>query len=105
MAKRSVLLPGVPPIAETVPGFDWCGWIAVAGPADMPTPVVKMLATKSRTCRRRRISPTLLNAAAMEPTDPIPPEEMAGFVRDEYERWGPVDQGSPAPPPNDPHLE
>jgi tripartite-type tricarboxylate transporter receptor subunit TctC len=38
LAKRSVLLPEVPPIAETVPGFDWSGWIAVAGPA---------------TCRRR----------------------------------------------------
>ncbi|HEX2543894.1 MAG TPA: tripartite tricarboxylate transporter substrate binding protein, partial [Ramlibacter sp.] len=36
MAKRTVLMPGVPTIAETVPGYDWSGWIGFAGPANLP---------------------------------------------------------------------
>jgi tripartite-type tricarboxylate transporter receptor subunit TctC len=88
MAKRSVLLPSVPPIAETVPGFDWSGWVAFAGPANMPAPVVKLLADEIRAIQATPQFADLLNAGAMEPTEPIPPEAMAEFVRSEYARWG-----------------
>jgi tripartite-type tricarboxylate transporter receptor subunit TctC len=96
MAKRSVLLPSVPPIAETVPGFDWSGWIAIAGPANMPAPVVKLLADEIRAMQATPQFADLLNAAAMEPTEPIPPEAMADFVRREYARWGPAIKASGA---------
>jgi tripartite-type tricarboxylate transporter receptor subunit TctC len=96
MAKRSVLLPSVPPIAETVPGFDWSGWIAFAGPANMPAPVVKLLADEIRAMQATPQFADLLNAAAMEPTESIPPEAMAEFVRSEYARWGPAIKASGA---------
>lgn len=96
MAKRSALLPDVPPIAETVPGFDWSGWIAFAGPANMPAPVVKLLADEIRTMQATPKFAGLLNEAAMEPTEPIPPEAMADFVRREYARWGPAIKASGA---------
>jgi tripartite-type tricarboxylate transporter receptor subunit TctC len=96
MAKRSVLLPSVPPIAETVPGFDWSGWVAVAGPANLPAPVVKLLADQIRTMQATPQFANLLNAAAMEPTEPISPEAMAAFVRSEYARWGPAIKASGA---------
>jgi tripartite-type tricarboxylate transporter receptor subunit TctC len=96
MAKHSVLLPSVPPIAETVPGFDWSGWIAVAGPANMPAPVVKLLADQIRTMQATPQFSNLLNAAAMEPTEPIPPDEFAAFFRSEYSRWGPAIKASGA---------
>jgi tripartite-type tricarboxylate transporter receptor subunit TctC len=96
MAKRSVLLPSVPPIAETVPGFDWSGWIAFAGPANMPAPIVKLLADEIRAMQATPQFADLLNAAAMEPTESIPPEAMADFVRSEYARWGPAIKASGA---------
>jgi tripartite-type tricarboxylate transporter receptor subunit TctC len=96
MAKRSVLLPSVPPIAETVPGFDWSGWIAFAGPANLPAPVVKLLADEIRAMQATPQFADLLNAAAMEPTNPIPPGAMAEFVRSEYARWGPAIKASGA---------
>jgi len=96
IAKRSVLLPEVAPIAETVPGFDWSGWIAVAGPANMSAPVVKRLADQIRSMQATPQFADLLNAAAMEPTDSIPPEKMADFVRGEYARWGPAIKASGA---------
>jgi tripartite-type tricarboxylate transporter receptor subunit TctC len=39
-AKRSALLPGVPSIAETVPGYDLTPWIAVFAPAGTPKDIV-----------------------------------------------------------------
>ncbi len=96
LVKRSVLLPEVPPIADTVPGFDWSGWIAVAGPANMSPAVVKLLADEIRVMQATPQFADLLNAAAMEPTDPIPPEAMADFVRREYARWGPAIKASGA---------
>jgi tripartite-type tricarboxylate transporter receptor subunit TctC len=90
MARRSVLLPSAPTIAESVPGFDWSGWIGVAGPANMPAPVVNLLAEEIRKLQSTPHFAELLNKAAMEPTEPIPPGAMADFVRSEYARWGPA---------------
>ncbi len=98
MAKRSVLLPSAPTIAETVPGFDWSGWIGVAGPAQMPAGVVNLLAGEIRRLQGTPQFAELLDRAAMEPTDPIPPAQMAEFVRKEHERWGPAIKASGATP-------
>jgi len=38
--KRMALLPDVPAIAETVPGFTAVSWFALYGPPDMPSEVV-----------------------------------------------------------------
>lgn len=43
-AKGTQLLPGIPPIAETLKGFDLTSWNGVFGPAGLPKPVV--LSTK-----------------------------------------------------------
>lgn len=90
MAKRTVLIPSVPPIAETVPGFDWSGWIAFAGPANLPPQVVDLLAEKVKRFQAGPAYAGLLNKAAMEPSDPITPSAMTEFVRAEYKRWTPV---------------
>jgi tripartite-type tricarboxylate transporter receptor subunit TctC len=96
LAKRSVLMPSVPPIADTVPDFDWSGWIAVVGPANMPAPIVKLLADEIRAMQATPHFADLLNEAAMEPMDPIPPDAFATFVRSEYARWGPAIKASGA---------
>lgn len=90
MAKRTVLMPGIPPIAETVKGYDWSGWIGVAGPANMPQPIVNLLADEIRKLQATPAFAELLNRAAMEPTEPIPAAQMPEFVRREYQRWGPA---------------
>ena len=96
MAKRTVLVPSVPPIAETVPGFDWSGWIAFAGPPNMPGPIVDLLADKLKKFQATPAYAVLLDKAAMEPSDPLSPSEMAEFVRKEYRRWSPAIQNSGA---------
>jgi len=96
MAKRSVLMPAVPPIAQTVPGYDWSGWIGFAGPPNMPAPIVATLAEEIKRLQATPAYADLLNRAAMEPTEPLPPAEMADFVRNEYQRWAPAIKASGA---------
>jgi len=43
--QRSSIAPEVPPIAETVPGFDIRPWWGVSGPAGLPSEVVNRIST------------------------------------------------------------
>jgi len=95
-SKKTVLMPGVPTIAETVPGFDWSGWIGFAGPANMPPRIVNLLAEEIRKLQATPHYAELLNKAAMEPTPPIPPAQMPEFVRNEFARWAPAIKASGA---------
>jgi tripartite-type tricarboxylate transporter receptor subunit TctC len=42
-AKRSASLPDVPTVAETVPGFEFEGFLGMAGPAGLPPEIVSRL--------------------------------------------------------------
>jgi tripartite-type tricarboxylate transporter receptor subunit TctC len=42
-AKRSALVPDVPPIAETVPGYEFIGWYSLFAPAKTPQPILAKL--------------------------------------------------------------
>jgi tripartite-type tricarboxylate transporter receptor subunit TctC len=90
MAKRTNLIEGVPPIAETVAGFDWSGWIAVAGPRGMPKQVVARIADQIAQLQKTSRFADALKNSLMETMPVISPDEAAAFVRDEYARWKPV---------------
>src|SRR5690606_20071357 len=42
-AKRSPLLPDIPAIAESVPGYDLAGWYGILAPAGTPEEIVSRL--------------------------------------------------------------
>jgi tripartite-type tricarboxylate transporter receptor subunit TctC len=44
-AKRSALLPDVPTVAETVPGYDESVWFGLFGPANLPPEITRALNT------------------------------------------------------------
>jgi tripartite-type tricarboxylate transporter receptor subunit TctC len=90
MAKQTDLIDGVPPIAAAVPGFDWSGWIMLAGPRGMPKAVVDRIAAQVTELQATpRFSGALRNAL-MEAMPALSPDQTAAFVRDEYARWKPV---------------
>jgi tripartite-type tricarboxylate transporter receptor subunit TctC len=41
--ERMPALPDVPPIADTVPGYDYNSWIGIFGPARLPAPIVSAM--------------------------------------------------------------
>jgi tripartite-type tricarboxylate transporter receptor subunit TctC len=44
--KRSALLPDVPSIAETVPGYDLFGWYSIVAPKGTPTPILEKVSAE-----------------------------------------------------------
>jgi tripartite-type tricarboxylate transporter receptor subunit TctC len=45
-SKRSALLPNVPTVAETVPGYELAVWYGFFGPKDLPADITKRLNTE-----------------------------------------------------------
>lgn len=87
--KRSPLLPAVPPLSETVPGFDAQSWVGIAVPAGTPRPIVVRLnsavvqSLKAQEVRER------LESQGMEVVASTP--EMYGeWLRTEIGKWRPI---------------
>jgi tripartite-type tricarboxylate transporter receptor subunit TctC len=88
-SSRSALLPEVPAVAQTLPGFDVQGWFALLAPAKTPPDVVQELNAALDSVTRDPSFRARLKELGAEP--------MGGsasaadkFVRQEVERWGNV---------------
>ena len=92
-AKRAEVLPDVPSISETVPGYDTGVWWGFLAPAGLPDAVKAKLA---RDCAEAVKSPAVLERLRALGATPIgsTPEAFADFIRAEYEKWGPVIQAA-----------
>ena len=87
--KRTEVLPGVPAIAEDVPGFKSVAWFGVLAPKGLPddiaakmhAAIVKAVALPEvrKLCADR-------NVEARSST----PQELEKLIRDEIAQWGPV---------------
>jgi tripartite-type tricarboxylate transporter receptor subunit TctC len=82
--------PGVPPLAETMPGFEALVWHGIVGPAGLPP---EMVASMSRV-----FNAIIADPAVREPTEARQaaiivggsPEQFAQFIRAEIARWTPL---------------
>ncbi|MBE7524645.1 MAG: tripartite tricarboxylate transporter substrate binding protein [Burkholderiales bacterium] len=86
-AKPTELLPDVPPIAATVPGFDWQAWQGVVAPAGVPKDVVTRLAQEFARIQSDPAFRAQLIKFGMEPYAPHSPEQFAAIVKAEQPRW------------------
>ena len=86
-ARQNSLVPAVPPIAQTVPGFDWQAWQGVSVPAATPAPVVARLSAEMQKFQHTDEFRALLARIGMEPWPPVTPAQFAALVRDEIPRW------------------
>jgi tripartite-type tricarboxylate transporter receptor subunit TctC len=87
--KRLPVLPDVPAIAETVPGYEAGSWYAVLARTGTPRGVIDRLSQESiRTVNDPDIKSKLV-AAGVDP-EPLTPEQLAKKMREETERWGKV---------------
>jgi len=87
--KRSDALPGVPTVAETVPGFEASSWFGIAAPKGTPTDIIETLNRET-------------NAGLADPTIKARLDDMGGMaltgspadfgklITDETEKWGKV---------------
>ena len=88
-AKPTPLLPGVPSIAETVPGFEISAWFGIGAPRNTPPAIIDRLnrditAVISEPRVKARLAE--LSAEVMTGT----PTEFRRFIEAETEKWGKV---------------
>lgn len=87
MAKRSALLPDVPAIAESLPGFDVVAWNGLFVPARTPAPIVARLSREMLDLLARADIKAKLAAIGFE-VDPQPADAFGRYVRAQIDVWG-----------------
>jgi len=87
--KRSSLLPDVPTVGETLPGYEMAVWYGAFGPANMPHPIVAKLNSE--------ISRILFLPDVKKRMDDIAvevakstPEELGELTRKDADKWGKI---------------
>jgi tripartite-type tricarboxylate transporter receptor subunit TctC len=87
--KRSDALPGVPTVAETVPGFEASSWFGIAAPKETPADIVALI---NRETNAGLADPTIKarldDMGGMALTGS--PAEFGKLIADETEKWGKV---------------
>jgi tripartite-type tricarboxylate transporter receptor subunit TctC len=87
--KRSFLLPDLPTIAETLPGYDAEGWLGIGAPKNTPPDVIAKLHAAMNGALADSAVKTKLEALG-DTVAPATTAEFAKLVNDEYEKWGKV---------------
>jgi len=94
--KQSVLMPEVPPISATLPGFDWQAWQGVVVTGGTPAPVVARLNTEMQRFQNTEEFRALLVRFGMEPWAPNTPEQFGEIIKNDVGRWAAVVKASGA---------
>jgi tripartite-type tricarboxylate transporter receptor subunit TctC len=82
-------LPGVPTIAETVPGYSVISWAVILAPAGTPKDVLgKLNAEAGKVLRSADVKLSFANFGFT--AEPTTPAETERFMRSEYAKWGKV---------------
>ena len=87
--KRFSLLPDIPAIAETLPGYDVVSWYAVLAPAGTPAAIVRKLNAEIVAALHASDVKALLEADGSEPVGTTP-ERLGEVLRADIARWGPI---------------
>jgi len=88
-AKRFPLLPDLPAIAETYPGFEALAWNGLVVPAATPRPVIDKINADVNAIFRMPDVLQKMNGLGFDLIGGSP-EDFAKFLKDEQQRWAPV---------------
>jgi tripartite-type tricarboxylate transporter receptor subunit TctC len=85
--KRSSLLPDVPTVAETIPGYEMAVWYGAFGPANMPGAIVARLNAEISRILFLPDVKRRMDAIAVEVAKSTP-EELGALTRTDADKWG-----------------
>jgi len=94
--RQSVLMPEVPPISATLPGFDWQAWQGVVATGGTPAPVIARLNAEMQRFQNTDEFRALLVKFGMEPWAPNTSEQFGEIVKNDVGRWAAVVKASGA---------
>jgi tripartite-type tricarboxylate transporter receptor subunit TctC len=91
--ERAALLPDLPPLADTLPGFEATSWHGLFAPAGTPPAIVAKLSTE---IQRVLQAPAMTERLAAMGAKAIgnTPEEFAAFISVERQKWADVINGA-----------
>jgi tripartite-type tricarboxylate transporter receptor subunit TctC len=81
-------LPGVPPIADTVPGFEAVSWHLVVAPSGTPRPIVDRLHDEMKSVIKSPDIWQQMISMGLIPVDTASVEDLRRFVKSEIVHWG-----------------
>jgi tripartite-type tricarboxylate transporter receptor subunit TctC len=82
-------LPDIPPLSETLPGFEAYEWNGVFVPHGTPAPIVKTLNASINEALRAPLVIERFNQLNID-TRPTTPQEFRAFVQDQMALWSKV---------------
>jgi len=88
-AKRLSVLPDLPTVAETVPGYESGSWYAVMVPAGTPRAVIDRLNKETANAIQSPDVNARLKGSGVEP-EALTPEQLADKIKFETARWAKV---------------
>src|SRR3982075_3379299 len=88
-ASRAPLLPNVPAMAETVPGYDTEGWWGLLGPRGMPRDIVEKLSNDFVAALNTEAVKERLGKLGAAPIGSSP-EQFDARIRADYKKWEPI---------------
>ena len=88
-AKRLDVLPDVPAIDESVPGYEGSGWAGVGAPKDTPADIVDKLNKEINTVMADSALKARLIALGVEP-ETMTPTQFGKLIADAAEKWAKV---------------
>ena len=82
-------LPGIPTVAEFVPGYEANIWHGIGAPKDTPADIVTQLNTEINASLADPAMKAKFANLGAEPT-PMTPAEFGKFITDQIDKWGKV---------------
>jgi tripartite-type tricarboxylate transporter receptor subunit TctC len=88
-AQRSRLLPELPTVAETLPGYDATSWYGIMAPAGTPTAIVQRI---NQELTKILQQPDVRARYASLGVDPViaSPEQFGQYINSEQAKWADV---------------
>ena len=87
--QRMPILPNIPTVAETVPGFDMTPWIGVIAPIQTPKDIVVKLTQATLAVMR---DPELIKTLEEQQVTPytLEPAQFTDLIKTDLEKWARV---------------
>ena len=82
-------LPGVPPIAKTVPGFENSGWFGIVAPTGTPNEIIQKVYRDTKEALQDTRMKARFYAQGLAPVGNSP-EQMAQALKEETALWAKV---------------
>jgi tripartite-type tricarboxylate transporter receptor subunit TctC len=87
--KHAVQHPGIPLIAETLPGFSAMSLIGVIAPSGVPHPIVQKISADIARVVRSPEAGARMAQLGLEPVGSTP-EQYTALIREEIDKWAGV---------------